>query len=311
MKRKTTLQLAAALVAAAPRLPLAAQTLGHVRIGNPGQEGNAGSYYAQDQGYFRRAGVDAELTTLRGSGTGVVAAVVGGSIEVGEADVVSLATARLRGIKVSLIAPSAVWSSALPTAGLLIPKGGSVRSGRDLEGKAIGVPSLGGLNRVTTTVWIEKTGGDATKVKFVEIPQAEASAALGRGAVDGIVVTEPTLSRAIADGHTLVGTMYDAIGNGFIETGWFATDDWIARNTDLATRVGRAIREGQRWANANRVQAAAIYRRYSGATTERIKATYGDVLEPALMQPLLDAAAKYHTLAQPVNAKELISAAAA
>lgn len=312
MHRRTWfLQISVAAVTLAPQA-LRAQTAAlRVHIGTPGQEGNAGVYYAQDGGYFRRAGLEAEITTLRaGSGGGVVAAVVGGSLDIGEADLISLASAHLRGIKVRLLAPSAVWSSALPTAGLLVAKGNAVRGGKDLEGKTVGVPSLGGLNRVTTTVWIEKNGGDATKVKFTEIPQAEMSAALGRGIIDGAVVTEPTLSKALGDGHALVSSMYDAIGNGFIETAWFATDEWVAKHTDAAGKFARAIRDAQKWANANRIEAAAVYRKYSAAGNEtRIKATYGESLDPARMQPLLDAAVRYHSLSQPIAARELIGSA--
>lgn len=312
MNRSAWLQraLATGILAGTARGPIAAQAL-RVRIGNPGQEGNAGAYYAQDGGYFRRAGVEVEITTLRaGSGTGIVAAVVGGSLDVGEADLISLATAHERGIKLSLLAPSAVWSTALPTAGLIVAKGTVVRNGKDVEDKTIGVPSLGGLNRVTTTVWIEKTGGDATRVKFVEIPQAEISAALQRGTIFGGVVTEPTLTKAVGEGAVIAGTMYDAVGNGFIETAWFASDDWIANHVELVAKVARAIRDAQKWANADRTGAAAIYRKYSAAGNEaRIKATYGEVLDPARMQPLLDAAFRYHSLAQPISARELISSA--
>jgi NitT/TauT family transport system substrate-binding protein len=312
-RRQSLLGLGAAgVVASTLRRPAGAQAAAHVRIGNPGQEGNAGAYYAQDGGYFRRAGIDAEIVTLRaGSGTGVVAAVVGGSLEVGEADLVGLATARERGIPVSLIAASAVWSSTLPTAGLLVQRGTVIRNGKDLEGKTLGVPSLGGLSRITTTVWIEKNGGDATKVKFVEVPQAEMSATLQRGTLTGVVATEPTLTKALAEGGSLVASMYDAIGNGFIETAWFSTDEWIGKNMEIAMKTARAIRDAQKWANANRTEAAAIYRKYSAAGNEtRIKATYGESLDPARMQPLLDAAVRYHSLPQPFNARDMISAAA-
>jgi NitT/TauT family transport system substrate-binding protein len=282
-----------------------------VRIGTPGQEGNAGVYYAQDGGYFKRAGLDADILTMRaGSGGGVVAAVAGGSLDIGEADLISLVAAHQRGIKVSLLAPSATWSATQPTAGMIVAKSAPIHSGKDLEGKTIGVPSLGGLSRLATTVWLEKTGGELSKVKFVEIPSAEMSAAVGRGTIDAAVITEPTLSAAVAEGHPIVATMYDAIGNGFIETAWFASDDWIAKHPDLALKFARAMRDAQRWANGNRVEAATIYRKYSQAANDtRVKATYGETLDPARMQPLLDAALKYRVIVQPIAARELISPA--
>ena len=281
-----------------------------LRIGTPGQEGNAGVYYAQDGGYFKRAGLDVEITTLRaGSGGGVVAAVAGGSLDIGEADLISLSAAHQRGIKVSLLAPSATWSTAQPTAGLIVVKGSPIHTGKDLEGKAVGVPSLGGISRIATTAWIEKTGGDVTKVKFVEIPSGEMSAAVGRGTIDAAEATEPTLSNAVADGRAVVGPMYDALGNGFIETAWFASDDWVAKHPDLALKFARAMRDAQRWANANRADAATIFRKYSASLDLRVKATYGETLELPKIQTMLDAAYKYHSIAQPIAARDLISPA--
>jgi NitT/TauT family transport system substrate-binding protein len=313
MKRRAWVLRACAVTAlgSAPRRGVAQTELAKIRIGSPGQEGNAGAYYALDRGYFKAAGLDADVTALRaGSGSGVVAAVVGGSLDVGEADLVSLASAHLRGIKLGILVPSAIWSSTLPTEGMIVPKGSPIHSARDLEGKTIGVPSLGGPNRITTMAWLDKNGADASKVKFVEIPQAEQAAAVTRGTIDAGVITEPTLSNAVASGLTNLAATYDALGSGFVQTCWFASNDWIAKHPDLALKTARAIRDGQRWANANRVEAATIYRHYAlGAAETRIKATYGEVSDPAKMQPLLDAALRYHGLPQGVSARDLISPA--
>ena len=74
-------------------------------------------------------------------------------------------------------------------------------------------------------------------------------------------------------------------------------------------------RRRERWANTNPTLAAGIYEKYSGVTPKSMKnvvqTRYGDVLVPALIQPVLDVAFKYHALAQAVAAKDLISPAVA
>jgi NitT/TauT family transport system substrate-binding protein len=304
----------AAALAAGAALPARAQTAPTpMKIGTAGQQGNAGVYYAQDMGYFKRVGLDASITTLtKGSGAAVVAAVTGGTLDCGEADIVAFAAAHSHGIKISLLAPSAFWTDAAPTQGIVVAKTSPVRGVRDFAGKTIGVPSLEGISRISTNAWLEAGGVDLTSVKFVEAPSSSAALAVVRGTIDAYVMTEPTLSAALTDCRIIAAPL-NAVGKQFIETAYFGSDDWIARNPQQAVKFALAMRDAQRWANANHAQAAVIYEKYSGATAESMKNSvptrFGDVLVASLIQPVLDVAYKYHTLAQPIAAKDLISPA--
>jgi NitT/TauT family transport system substrate-binding protein len=300
---------------AATGAPGLAQTAAPVtmKIGTPGQQGNAGVYYAQDMGYFKRVGLDAAITTLsKGSGAGVVAAVTGGTLDCGEADLVSIANARLHGIKISVLAPSAFWVDTAPTQGIVVAKASALHAARDFNGKTIGVPSLEGISRISTNAWLEQNGGDLASVKFVEIPSASAPLAVARGTLDASVLTEPTLSQSLSDCR-IVAAPLNWVAKQFIETVWFGSDDWIAKNPQLALKFAVAIRDAQRWANANPTLASGIFEKYSGVTAESLKnavhTRYGDVLVPALMQPVLDVSFKYHAMSQPMQAKDLISPA--
>jgi NitT/TauT family transport system substrate-binding protein len=295
--------------------PAWAQTAAPMKIGTPGQQGNAGVYYAQDMGYFKRVGLDAEITMFnKGSGAAVVAAVTGGTLDCGESDIVSFAAAHSHGIKISLLAPSAFWTDVAPTQGIIVAKASPIRTGRDFNGKTVGAPSLEGISRISMNAWLEANGGDLATVKFVEIPSASSAAAVVRGTIDAAVITEPTLSQALGDCR-IVAAPLDVVAKQFIETAWFGSDDWIAKNPQQALKFALAIRDAQRWANTNPNLASGIYEKYSGATPESMKnvvhTRYGDVLVPALIQPVLDVAFKYHALAQAIPAKDLISPAVA
>jgi ABC-type nitrate/sulfonate/bicarbonate transport system substrate-binding protein len=305
--------IAAGVIASA--LPAWAQTAdtATMKIGTPGQAGNAGVYFAQDMGYFRRVGLDAVITTLsKGSGAAVVAAVTGGTLDCGEADLVSIAAARQHGIKISLLAPSAYWIDSQPTQGIIVAKASPIHTARDFNGKTIGVPSLEGISRISTNAWLEQNGGDPATVKFVEIPSASAAQTVARGTIDAYVLTEPTLSASLTDCR-IVAAPLNIVGKAYVETAWFGSDDWIAKNPQLAVKFALAMRDAQRWANANPALAAGIFEKYSGVTAESLKNTvhtrYGDVLDPAHVQPVLDMAYKYHAIPQPLLAKDLISSA--
>jgi NitT/TauT family transport system substrate-binding protein len=311
-----TLFLAAVTASMFPSTEVFAQTaeMVPIRIGTPGQQGNAGVYFADDLGYFKNAGLAAQITAITsGSGAAVVAAVTGGSLDVGNADLISISAAREHGVLVSCIAPGVLWYGATPTGAIIVSKTSAMRLPRDLEGKTIGVPSVAGLSRIATDVWLDGLGLNRASVKYVEIPSASAPQAVAHGTIDAALITEPTLSLSLAE-NRIFASPYDAIARVFVQTAWFGADDWIVKNPRTVRRFAVAIRNAQRWANAHPREATAIFQKHSGQTAEMLRnvtpSHYGEVLDPAQMQPVLDAAAKYHAIPRGIAAKELISASA-
>jgi ABC-type nitrate/sulfonate/bicarbonate transport system substrate-binding protein len=76
-----------------------------------------------------------------------------------------------------------------------------------------------------------------------------------------------------------------------------------SRRTRAVRQFAVAIRDAQRWANQHPREATVLFEKHSGA----VPSHYGEVLDPAQMQPVLDVAAKYHAIPQPIAAKELIA----
>jgi hypothetical protein len=69
------------------------------------------------------------------------------------------------------------------------------------------------------------------------------------------------------------------------------------------------MKQTAEWANAHHPESAAILLKYTKLTPEIVahmnRATYGTALEPALIQPVIDNAAKYGSFPRPVTAAEL------
>lgn len=72
------------------------------------------------------------------------------------------------------------------------------------------------------------------------------------------------------------------------------------------------MRRTARWANAHRAATAAILMRIAKLTPERMQAlaahrvVYGETLDPRLVQPLIDAAARYGVVPSTFPATELL-----
>jgi ABC-type nitrate/sulfonate/bicarbonate transport system substrate-binding protein len=73
------------------------QTNPTIRIATTPIDLGAQALYANDLGFFKRAGLNVELSVLT-SGSVVASAVSGGSIDIGQANIVALAAAHVNGL---------------------------------------------------------------------------------------------------------------------------------------------------------------------------------------------------------------------
>lgn len=316
-RRRFTALLAAVAVAASlllGGLPAGSQPAPAVlRIGTPGNDGNALAYYAQDLGFFKKVGIDSQIQAIRaGGGPSVASAVAGGAIDIGESDIITVASAREHGIPLVLLAPSFMHRSATAITAIVVAKGSPIRSASELNGKIIGTPSLSGPAKVATDKWLIKNGADISTIKFVEMPQPSMAAAVVRGTVAAAVTNEPSLTASLDDVRPL-GYPYDAIGNGIQVTAWCATEEWVRANPDLAKRFVSAIHEAAVWGNnpQNHTASGTILLKYTPFAPELLskmrRASYGEIFDPALMQPVLDAAFDEKSLQKRASAKDLLS----
>src|ERR1700691_4377422 len=102
-------------------VPASAQVLRPLSLGVLPVEAAAGAYYAQQLGSFAKAGLDVTLTTL-GNTPSIVAAVVGGSLNIGYTTIDSVASIHAHGVPLVVIAPATDYIDPLTTntAGILV-----------------------------------------------------------------------------------------------------------------------------------------------------------------------------------------------
>lgn len=306
MIRRSTFVGAALAAVAAPAHAQSALTL---RVSTGTAEVGALQFYAADLGYYVKAGLDVQLMPAQ-NGPANAAAVASGSLDIGTGNALALAQARERGIPFVYVAPSGAYTSAAPTAGLVVPKSSPVRAAADLVGKTIAVATLGSLGEIATRAWLDQHHVDVKMVKFVELPFPAMDTAIATGHVDAAAVEEPILSRILRADARLLGNIYDAIANSFLEGGCFATEDFVRTHTLALRRFATVMGETARWANANPAASAVILQKYTGidVSQERNRVHFADRLDPRQLQPLIDLAAKYGTLKAPFPASQLIAA---
>ena len=281
-----------------------------IRVGATTNDVAQAVYYADSLGYFKKAGLDVQIQTLR-SGAAELAAVAGSAIDIGESNVLSLAVAHSRGIGVKYIAPAGEYVSSAPTTLLVVEKSSAIKSGKDLNGKTVATSALHDLLQIATAQWIDKNGGDSKTVKFIEMPSPEMAAALSRGTVDAATIPEPSLTVAREDTRVL-GKPYDAIAGRFTIDAWFARTDWIDQNRDAAKRFTSAVVQAGAWGNKNHAASAKILEAHSKIDPAIIaamtRATYGEKLSTESLQPVIELAARYDAIPKSFPASEIFDA---
>lgn len=268
--------------------------------------------YAQTAGFFKKHGLDATLSSFNGGGA-VVAAVAGGSLDVGFSNVVSAAAAIQRGIPVVVLAPAAIFDEKdRPDNTLVKARGSKLKTGADLNGKTVAVTTLSGTLQLCAASWIDKTGGDSKTVHFIELPNSEMVAALKAGRIDAAMLAEPTLTQARNDVEEM-GDAFAAIAPRWTLGVFVASKAWVRANPDAVHRFVEAMVETARWANTHRADTAKILAPVShidpAVFGSMARSRYGDVLSTALLQPPLDAAYKYGQIKAPFDSKQMVAEA--
>jgi NitT/TauT family transport system substrate-binding protein len=291
---------ALALLGSAAALPLlgapaAAQSDMTIRIAYIPFEASAQLFYAQELGLWSKAGLNVQLQP-NPFGAAIAAAVASGAVDVGYATVMTLASAHAKKLPFTIVAAANAFDVSQPPGGMLMSASKDVRKGIDLNGKIIGSPGLNTLGEYGVRAWVDAGGGDASTLKFVELPFSEMPAALASGRIDAAFVAEPFVGPAKKVAHT-VGVEFDAIANSFLVAGWFTTINWGKSHQRAIALFAQSMRDAADWAQKNPAQCPPIIAKYLKMDQAVVAASprtyFAKAMDPAQVQTGIDLTAKY------------------
>ena len=125
-------------------------------------------------------------------------------------------------------------------------------------------------------------------------------------------MANPVAAQLLATGrYRSIAEPIQEVFNGLMVSAWISTSDWAAKNADAVRRFGQAIVPATVYANEHPDKTVDLIAAFSGidhATVATMgRASYSTSLNPALVQPLVDAAARYGAIPKVFNAIELFS----
>ncbi|PYO03221.1 MAG: hypothetical protein DMD91_01605 [Candidatus Rokuibacteriota bacterium] len=302
---------AASLAAMLPWDRALAQTklnFGYMKIGDLSP-----FFMATEKGLFKEAGLEIALSSMVG-GAAIQPALASGAINIGWTNVVSMCQGHLQGFDFRFLANGAIVKRGTHDfSGLMVGVDSPIKTGKDLEGKTMGINTLGNVAQATAMLWVDKHGGDSSKVKWVEMPMPQMAPALVQKQIDACVAVDPfvTVAVRVQKQAKLIGQPLGEVAPRFLIASYFSSEAWIEKNQATVKSFVAAINRGIDAHNANPEEAKAVIAKHTGLKPELVK----DIALPAFerkliesdIEPLLDAAVRYKMVEKKFPPKELIS----
>jgi NitT/TauT family transport system substrate-binding protein len=277
---------------------------------------NAAMFMAMEKGFFKAEGLEIDPVPMAG-GAVIVQGVTSGDLQFGWTNVISLYQAVVEGFDFKLIAGGATnVRGSNETHAIEVLKDSPIRSPKDLQGKTVAVNTLNNIVHLMAMAWVDKYGGNSSKIKFVEVPFPQMEPALIAGKIDAISVQEPFAAAAARRPEIRVlSNPWGDVVPKFLIASWFASDKWLQKNKATAQAFVRAINRGIDAIHADKEGARSAMIKWSGLSPEMVGKIGYPQFEKSLsekdVQVTIDLSVKYKLIPRAIKARDVISDIAA
>jgi NitT/TauT family transport system substrate-binding protein len=210
-------------------------------------------FSAIKQGYFEQEGLEIDTAPSSGGAAGIPG-LIAGSFDIVYGNVVSTLLAAQQGIDIRIVAPGTKIVAVEDDSSAMVVRADSgIASGKDLEGKSVGVNTRNNVIWLYARAWIKQSGGDPDRVTFREVPHPQMEDALRQKQVDAGFMVIPYVALATAKPEfKAIAHPYSDVQLGVDVGQYLTTSKFLTERPEIAAKFLRALRRGVEWYNANR-----------------------------------------------------------
>lgn len=221
-------------------------------------------YLGQKEGFFSKHGLKLSMTLAQG-GAAIVPGVVSGQFQFGFSNMTSLMLARSNDVPVKAIANGVASTgvSGKDFGALVVKKGSTLKSAKELEGKKVAVNTLKNINETAVRESVRKAGGDPDKVKFVELAFDQMPAALDKGQIDAAMAVEPALTTMLNQGAQQIAWPLVDVAPNLTVAMYFTSSAYATKNPDVVKKFQEATAESLAYADAHPDEVRQIVATYT------------------------------------------------
>src|SRR2546421_6828328 len=210
---------------------------------------------AQNLGFYKKYGVNVQLSTEQNGGIGAEEAMASGQVDMAGAWYEHTIEFQAKGKAVEDI----VQLSGAPGEREMCTKNSGVHSAADFKGKTLGVVDLGSGTDTLTKFLAAKQGLKTSDYSRISVGAGStAIAALQNGKTACVMTTQPTVTAIEKKGVgasaiDLASTQgaQSALGGAFPAAGVLARTDWVNSHKDAAQKVVNALVATMHWINTH------------------------------------------------------------
>ena len=268
-------------------------------------------WLGDDQGFFEEEGLDLTIETATG-GAAIVPGIQSGSYDFAFSNLISLMVANDRGLSMKVVANgiTTTGDTNSDVGSVLVKADSDITAPKDLAGKKVSVNNLSNIGDTTISELVDRDGGDASTIDFVEVPFPDAPAALENGIVDAAWILEPFQSTALDEGARMLMANFAEFDPELDVAVYFTTSDYIDENPELTEKFTRAMNKSLEYAQQNPDAVRDIVGTYTQISdevrAEMVLPRFRTEINRDSAQKLGDAAQKYGTLGNPTDLDKLL-----
>jgi NitT/TauT family transport system substrate-binding protein len=212
-------------------------------------------------------------------------------------------------LPVVIIGNGVLWDSKKPFTRTLVASDSTIRAAADVAGKLFATAGLNDLATLGVYAWVDKNGGDIKSMKWIEMPNSAQAAALFEHRIDGCTMNEPAVTAALATGKARVlCDGFASIADKFPIGVYITHQDYAATHLATIRKWLRVTYDATRYTNAHKSETTAMMSEITkippGVFRTIVRVDDGTDSNPAMLQPVIDAAAKFNFLPRAFPARE-------
>jgi len=232
-------------------------------------------WVAQDQGFFTKYGIDAEVIFIR-TGPIALAAMMAGEIQIGYTGGTAVLGAAVGGADLKILAS---FTSRVTYDLVARPE---IKSPQDLRGKSFGINSIGGTVWMAAILGLEHLGLEPVrdKIDFLVLGDVSMLAkALAAGTIDATVIDGSFSLRLQEKGFSILA-QFSKVNLPLPTQGLAARKEYIDKNSSAIEGVLKALLEGSAYALSpnNKPSTLASLKRRLGIGDREAEEGYNDML---------------------------------
>lgn len=269
------------------------------------------AWVAKDEGLFVKHGLEVSLMATQN--LSVLPGTVGRQFDIVPSTPPDLIKAVANGIDVVAVAGEAIETARHPTTDVMVRKDSGIADAKDLKGKVIATPTMGGVIHVSVLYWLKQNGVDPNSIRTVEVPFPNMADQLKAGRVDAVEALEPFVGQLRASGNLALGDPLLSVGDHVLFPFWISQGAWARTHGKVIAAWIAALQDARSFIEEKPAETRAILAKYSGLSEAVVQKVpypeYSFTIRPGELDVWVKVLLGLGLIDKPIDEARLVTAA--